>query len=312
VGVDADEDGLAGAPTPVILSGGYIHPSAMQAIGMLGLGRANVRSLSRDDVGRMDLEALERELAGLDGAPAIIVATAGEVNAGEFDPVEALADLAERYGAWLHVDGAFGIFARLSPRTRALAAGIERADSVGGDAHKWLNVPYDCGFVFVREPERLARTFSVGAPYLPERDDPRPNPGFLVPENSRRARSLAIWATLRAYGRNGHREMVERHLHLAQHLAGLVDAAPEFERLAEVPLNVVCFRARPGGVPEAELDNLNRSLGAALLADGRVFAGTTSYGGKVAFRPAIVNWQTTERDVELLIEVLRDLLPPAT
>jgi glutamate/tyrosine decarboxylase-like PLP-dependent enzyme len=305
-GVDVDEQGLGGLPAPAVLTSGYVHPSAVQAIGMLGMGRSNVRRLERDGVGRLDLERLERELAELDG-PAIVIANAGEVNAGDFDPIAAMADLAERHGAWLHVDGAFGLFARLAPETRQLTDGVERAHSVISDGHKWLNVPYDCGFAFVREPERLAKAFTVGAPYLPSPDDPRPNPGFLGPENSRRARALAVWATLRAYGRTGYREMVERHLGLARHLASRVDDAPELERLAEVPLNIVCFRVHPEGAADDELDELNRRLGETLLRDGRVFAGTTVYDGKVAFRPAIVNWQTTEPDVDLLIDVLLEL-----
>jgi len=305
-GVDVEESGLAGLPEPVVLSSGYLHPSAAQAVGMLGLGRGSIKRLARDDVGRLDREALASELAG--GEPAIVVANAGEVNAGDFDPIAAMADLSEEHGAWLHVDGAFGLFARLAPESRDLTEGIERADSIASDAHKWLNVPYDCGFAFVREAERLPRALNVGAPYLPSPDDPHPNPGFLSPENSRRARALAVWATLRAYGRDGHREMVERHLRLARHLAQLVDDAPELERLADVRLNIVPFRAAPQGVPEAELDDLNRRLGEALLRDGRVFAGTTTYGDRVALRPAIVNWQTTERDVELLVEVVRELV----
>jgi glutamate/tyrosine decarboxylase-like PLP-dependent enzyme len=307
-GVDVERAGLTGLPQPVVLTSGYIHPSAEQAVGMLGLGRASIRRLARDATGRLDLEALERELASLDDAPAIVIANAGEVNAGDFDPIAEVADLTEEHGAWLHVDGAFGLFARLSPQTRHLTEGVERAQSIAADAHKWLNVPYDCGFAFVREPARLVRAFVEAAPYLPPLDDPRPNPGYLTPENSRRARAFAVWATLRAYGREGHRAMVERHLGLARHLGERVDAAPELERLAEVKLNIVCFRARPEGVPEAGLDELNRELGEALLRDGRVFAGTTTYEGRVAFRPAIVNWQTTEPDVELLVEVLLELL----
>ena len=306
-GIDVDEQGMSDLEPPVILSSGYIHASAMQAIGMLGLGRANVRRLARDGVGRLDLEALERELASAGGG-AIVIANAGEVNAGDFDPLTEMVDLAERHAAWLHVDGAFGLFARLAPEARHLTEGVERANSVTVDGHKWLNVPYDCGFAFVRDPARLARALNVGAPYLPSPDDPRPNPGFLTPENSRRARSLAVWATLRAYGRSGYREMVERHLELARRLAERVDRTPEFERLAPVPLNIVCFRARPPGVAEDGLDELNRSLGEALLRDGRVFAGTTSYDGNVALRPAIVNWQTTERDVDLLDDVLLELM----
>jgi glutamate/tyrosine decarboxylase-like PLP-dependent enzyme len=306
-GVDVDEAGMGGLPAPAILTSGYVHPSAMQALGMLGFGRSNVRKLTRDGVGRLDVEALEGAFAELEGRPAIVIANAGEVNAGDFDPIVRMAELAERHDAWLHVDGAFGLFARLVPRTRALTDGVERAHSVAADGHKWLNVPYDCGFAFVREPERLANTFTVGAPYLPSPDDPRPNPGFLAPENSRRARAFAVWATLRAYGRSGYRAMVERHLGLAQHLASRVDEAPELERLADVPLNIVCFRVHPPDVDEQDLDELNGRLGEALLRDGRVFAGTTTYDGKVAFRPAIVNWQTTERDVDMLVDVVREL-----
>jgi glutamate/tyrosine decarboxylase-like PLP-dependent enzyme len=306
LGLDADEAGLVGAPAPRILTSGYIHPSAMQAIGMVGLGRANVRRLTRDSVGRLDLEALEAALG--EAGPAIVIANAGEVNAGDFDPIAEIAELTRAHDAWLHVDGAFGLFARLAPATRGLTEGVEYADSITVDAHKWLNVPYDCGVSFVREPARLARALNVGAPYLPAPDDPRPNPGFLTPENSRRARALNIWATLRASGREGHRAMVERHLELARRLGERVDREPAFERLADVQLNIVCFRAAPPGVAEADLDELNRRLGDRLLADGRVFCGTTSYDGKVAFRPAFVNWQTTEPDVQMLIDVLAELL----
>lgn len=306
-GVGVDRVGLSGLPMPAILSSGYIHPSAVQAIGMLGLGQDNVERLAADPAGRLDVEALARRLEQLDGR-AIVVANAGEVNAGDFDPIAAIADLTEAHDAWLHVDGAFGLFAQLAPESRHLTEGVERAQSVIADGHKWLNVPYDCGFAFVRDPGKLAHTFNVGAPYLPSPDDPQPNPGFLTPENSRRARALAVWATLRAYGRDGYRAMVERHLSLARRLAARVDAEPQLERLADVQLNIVCFRARPKGMREEHLDQLNRELGEVLLRDGRVFAGTTTYEGKIAFRPAIVNWRTREPDVDALVEVLLELL----
>jgi glutamate/tyrosine decarboxylase-like PLP-dependent enzyme len=305
-GIDVDAAGVVGLPAPLILSSGYLHPSAVQAIGMLGLGRANIRRLARDDVGRLDLSALERELQRAPG-PAIVIANAGEVNAGDFDPIAEIGALCEGRRTWLHVDGAFGLFARLAPGTRALTEGVDRADSVISDGHKWLNVPYDCGCAFVREMERLPRAMNVGAPYLPSSDDPHPNFGFLSPENSRRARALAVWATLRAYGRAGYREMVERHLALARHLADRVDTAPELERLADVSLNIVCFRAHPEGVGEEQLNEFNSRLGDALRADGRVFAGNTTYAGKVALRPAIVNWLTQTEDVDLLVNVTREL-----
>jgi glutamate/tyrosine decarboxylase-like PLP-dependent enzyme len=218
-----------------------------------------------------------------------------------------MADLAEEFGAWLHIDGAFGLFAAVSPRTAHLLKGVERAQSVVADGHKWLNVPYDCGFAFLAEPHRLAKTFTVGAAYIPDLSERHPDFGHLGLESSRRARSLAVWTTLRAYGRSGYQEMVERHLNLAQRVAGQVDAAPDLERLAETPLNIVCFRFRPPEVPEHELNALNERLGAEVLADGRVYVGTTTYAGKTAFRPAIASWRSREDDVDLLIEVIREL-----
>jgi glutamate/tyrosine decarboxylase-like PLP-dependent enzyme len=306
-GVDVEERGLGGLPPVPVLSSGYIHVSVVKALAMLGIGRASVRRLVRDRVGRLDVEALEAALRDLGGAPSIVVAAAGEVNAGDFDPIEAMADLAERHGAWLHVDGAFGLFARVTPRAEALAAGVERADSVIADGHKWLNVPYDSGFAFVRDPMALPKAFTASADYLPSPEDPHPNFGYFGPEMSRRARALAAWASLRAYGRSGYRAMVERHLDLAQWLAGRVDEEPDLERLADVPLNIVCFRVRPAGLGDDGLDELNRRLGEAIIEDGRVYVGTTTYDGHVALRPAIVNWRTTERDVDVLVDVVLEL-----
>jgi glutamate/tyrosine decarboxylase-like PLP-dependent enzyme len=306
-GVDVDERGLAGLPPPPVFSSGYLHSSSYKSLGMLGIGRETVRILSRDGVGRLDLRALRDALSTLDGAPAILVGNAGEVNAGDFDPIADLADLAEEHGAWLHVDGAFGLFARLSPRTSHLVEGVERAHSATADGHKWLNVPHDCGFAFLRDAAPLPGIFGVTAAYLPGLEEPRPTLAYSAPEGSRRSRSFATWATLRAYGRRGYREMVERHLDLAQRLAARIDQEPDLERLADVPLNIVCFRYRPEGVGEEALDALNASLGEAVLTDGRVYVGTTRYEGRVAFRPAIVNWRTGADDVVLLVEVIKEL-----
>jgi glutamate/tyrosine decarboxylase-like PLP-dependent enzyme len=306
-GVDVDEGGLAGLPPCPVFASGYLHPSDTKALAMLGLGRDAARTLARDAAGRLDLPALERELRALGGAPAIVIGSAGEVNAGDFDPIDAMADLAAEHGAWLHVDGAFGLFAAVSPRAHRLVEGVARADSVIADGHKWLNVPYDCGYAFVRDPSLLPPIFALNAAYLPPPDDPHPNFFSRGPESSRRARSLAVWATLRAYGRAGYREMVERHLDLAQRLAARVDAAPDLERLGDVPLNIVCFRFHPPRYAEDRLDDLNRRVGAALLEDGRVFFGSTTYEGRAAFRPAIVNWRTRPEDVDLVADVVREL-----
>ena len=305
--VDYAESGISGLGRMPVLSSGYIHASARKALQMLGHGRDCVEIFARDEVGRVDLEALDRRLEEIDD-PAVIVATVGEVNAGDSDPVNELADLAERHGAWLHVDGAFGIFARLSPTTAEAAAGVERADSLAADAHKWLNVPYESGFALLREPGRLGKAFGYpGAPYLPGPDDPRSGFMFFGPESSRRARALPIWATLAAYGKSGYRQLVERHCGLARHLAQRVDESPDLERLAEVFLNIVCFRFVRSGLEESQLDQVNREVGESLLDDGRVFAGTTTYRGRIALRPAISNWMTTEKDVDHFVDVVREL-----
>ncbi len=306
-GVDVEDVGLAGLPQIPIFTSGYAHSSALKVVAMLGIGRSNVEVFARDSVGRLDEKGLEAALRAMAGRPSVMVANAGEVNAGDFDPIDTMADLAEEHGAWLHVDGAFGLFARISTEAAGLAKGVERAHSVIGDGHKWLNVPYDCGFAFVHDPALLSRTFGASAAYLMSPDDPRPNFMHLGPEMSRRGRSIAVWATLHAYGRGGYRTMVEHHLQLAQRVAERVDAAPELERLADVPLNIVCFRFHPPGYSDVELDELNSRLGEAVLSDGRVYVGTTKYGGHVAFRPAIVNWRTTTSDVDLLVEVIREL-----
>lgn len=306
-GVDVSQEGMTGMPVMPVLTSGFVHASSVKVLAMLGVGRRNIRRHARDAAGRLDLTALARTLDRLDGAPAVIIANAGEVNAGEFDPIEDMAELARAHGAWLHVDGAFGLFARLSPRTEHLVRGVEGADSVTVDGHKWLNVPHDCGFSFVRDTAAMAESFAYSADYLADPDDARPTYGGLGPESSRRARGLAVWATLRAYGRAGYRALVERHLDLARHMADTVDAAPDLERLAEVGLNIVCFRYNPGGLDDAALDALNQRLGEAIAADGRFLAGATRMEGRVALRPAISNWRTRPEDVEAFVAAVREL-----
>jgi glutamate/tyrosine decarboxylase-like PLP-dependent enzyme len=302
-GVDVSESGLAELPQVPILSSRFIHVSALKALAMLGLGRGNVVDCSGPD-GSVDLGRLEDALG--DG-PAIVIANAGEVNAGHFDPIREVAEIAHAHNAWVHVDGAFGLFARLSPRVAELAEGVELADSVISDGHKWLNVPYDCGFAFVRDPRYLRVPFNAGAAYLPEAEDERPVFGFMGPELSRRARALSVWATLRAYGRDGYRAIVERCLDNAAHLARLVEEAEDAELLLPAPLNIVFFRYRPPDAREDELEELNLAIEQEILQDGRVYLGTTRWNGVVGFRPAFVNWRSTREDAELVLETVRDL-----
>ncbi|WP_280465300.1 pyridoxal phosphate-dependent decarboxylase family protein [Nocardia brasiliensis] len=309
-GHDVVAQGLAGLPRMPVFTSGLVHASTRKALQILGCGRDTLRTFVRDDAGRLDLRALEQALVELDGAPAVLVGNLGEVNAGDCDPLADLAELAEKYRAWFHVDGAFGLFATVAPRTAHLAAGVERADSITADGHKWLNVPQESGFSFVKDKSVLGKTFgSWGADYLPTLDDEQLSYNMHGPESSRRARAFPIWATLRAYGRTGYREMIERHLDVAAHLGQVVDAAADFELLAPVQLCVTCFRYRPPGVAEADLDDLNARLGAAVLADGRVYVGTTKYRGVTALRPTFVNWRITEPEADLLIEVIRELGP---
>ncbi|MGH2751795.1 MAG: pyridoxal phosphate-dependent decarboxylase family protein [Actinomycetota bacterium] len=306
-GVDTDEEGLGGLEPMPVFSSGYIHASSTKALGMLGVGRNQIHLVTRDARGRLDLEAFESKLASLEGAPSLVIANAGEVNAGDFDPIPQMIEIGTRHNAWIHVDGAFGLFSRLAPETRSLTEGIEGAHSVIADGHKWLNVPHDCGFAFVRDASLMRGVFGTSAAYYVGGGESQPNYAMLGPESSRKARALAVWATLRAYGRSGYRDMVERHLSLSRRIAERVDAADDLELLAEVKLNIVCFRYRPWSADEDELDDINLRLSDAILDDGRVYFGTTRFEGKVAFRPAIVNYRTTAADVDLLIDVVREL-----
>ncbi len=306
-GVDVSERGLSGLPPMPVFSSGYVHASTRKVLSLLGCGRDTVTLCARDEVGRLDLAALRRGLERLGGAPALVVVNAGEVNAGDFDPIAEAIEIARRHDCWVHVDGAFGLFARVSPRTEHLVRGAEGADSATVDGHKWLNVPYDSGFAFVRAHDLLVKAFRYSADYLPAPDDPRPTLGAIGPESSRRARGFAVWAALAAYGREGVRRLVEHDLDLALHLARCVDESRELERLAEVQLNIVAFRYNPGGLDEERLNELNRRLGVALLDDGRFLVGTSKLGARTILRPAFSNWRTRAGDVDELVAVVLEL-----
>jgi glutamate/tyrosine decarboxylase-like PLP-dependent enzyme len=307
LGFDVSEIGLSGMPQMPVLTSGFVHASTLKVMAMQGIGRANVQRFSRDDFGRVDLGAMENALHDLKGQPAVVIVNAGEVNAGEFDPVNEMINLARNHNCWVHVDGAFGLFARLSPRTAHLVEGIERADSATVDGHKWLNVPYDSGYAFVRDSDLLARAFRYAADYLPGENIERPTLGAIGPESSRRGRSFAVWATIKAYGRDGHRQIVEHCLDVAQHFAEQVTRRDHLELMNDVQLNIVAFRYNPGDLSDEELDALNKRLGEAVLADGRFQVGTSKIGPRTVFRPAFSNWRTRFSDVEEFAEVVLEV-----
>lgn len=307
LGKDVSETGLAGMPQMPVLTSGLVHASTLKVLALQGVGRGNIRRFTADRFGHLDREGMGKALNELDGEPAVVIVNAGEVNAGEFDPVNDMITLARQHNCWVHVDGAFGLFARLSPRTAHLVEGVEKADSVTVDGHKWLNVPYDSGYAFVRDHGLMARAFRYSADYLPAEDDPRPTPGAIGPESSRRARSFAVWATLKAYGREGQQRIVEHCLDIAQHFARQVERAGTLELLNEPQLNIVAFRFNPGGLDDERLDALNQRLGEAVLADGRFLVGTSKLAGRTVFRPAFSNWRTRPCDVEEFAAVVEEL-----
>ncbi len=294
LGMDISEQGLWNVQ-PIPVFGGSPHASILKALSMLGMGRQAMEVLPCLP-GRMaiDPETLRKRLAALNGTPAIVVASAGEVNTGDFDDLEALAELCKTYGAWLHVDGAFGLFAACDPAHAHLLHGLEAADSIISDGHKWLNVPYDSGFVFTRHLALQQQVFKVFAAYLGD----GPDLAQRTPENSRRFRALPAWMTLMAYGRTGYQELVARCCSLAQQMAQGIELSSSFELVAPVRLNIVCFALR--GADTVQRDHFLE----ALKKDGRVLLTPTLCAGKPAIRAAFVNWSTSEQDIALILNAL--------
>lgn len=309
LGFDAARDGLGGHPAIPVISSTEIHASTIKSLGTLGIGRNSVHVVPAHG-GRIDLGAFERTLAATPG-PAIVVANAGDVNTGAFDDIEGMAAVCRRHpgGVWLHVDGAFGLYAAVSPTARHLLRGIEQADSVGSDAHKWLNVPYDSGFVFVRDHEAVESAFTVAAAYIHADDADHWNPVLQsrTPELSRRARGLSVWFGLKSLGRRGLQELVERNLAQAREMGDWIDEHPGLELCAPVHLNIACFRYRPREIEERQLDEFNRDAVAALQADGRIFVTGTEWQGQHCIRIAFDNWSTGPRDLKILREAILDI-----
>lgn len=282
VGWDVERDGLFGAPAVEVVVGGEAHPSVKKALGMLGMGRERVTSVPVDGQGRMLAERLP-ELRG----PAIVCIQAGNVNTGAFDPASEIIAWAHAAGAWVHVDGAFGMWAAASPALAHLMEGFSEADSWATDPHKWLNVPYDSGVALVRDPEMLRGAMNLSAAYLPVGSHREPSQ--YTPELSRRARGVEIWAALKSLGRSGLAEMIEHDCRCATRFAeGLVAAG--YEVLNEVVLNQVLVSF---GSPEVTARVIE-----ATQAEGTCWCGPTVWQGRSAMRISVCSWRTTEVDVD--------------
>jgi glutamate/tyrosine decarboxylase-like PLP-dependent enzyme len=304
-GWNVEADGLQGAPEVRVIASTHAHVTVGTACRHLGLGADRVRKVATDGQGRMLPDALEAELARYDG-PTIVVAQAGEINTGAFDPFDAIVDACRRHGAWCHVDGAFGLWAAASPAHRHLMAGAERADSWATDGHKWLNVPYDSGLAIVADTEahRGAMAPSASA-YIPDHEEDVPWGFDWSPEFSRRGRGVAVYAALRALGRDGVAALVDGCCAHARRMAELLAGEPGVEILNDVVLNQVLVRfGDDDAATAAVIDRVQR--------DGTCWLGGSTFDGRAVMRMSVVGWQTTEDDVErsaaAIAAAARDLL----
>jgi glutamate/tyrosine decarboxylase-like PLP-dependent enzyme len=293
-GWDVEARGLYGAPEIDVVIGAEAHVTILAALQMLGLGRERVKKVPADGQGRMDAAALREVLRSCDG-PLIVCSQAGNVNTGAFDPLDEIATAVRerpQRDAWLHVDGAFGLWAQAVPAFAHLAQGAGRADSWAADSHKWLNVPYDSGIVIVNDPQAHRAAMTIAAPYLVQTDGDERDPFDYVPEFSRRARGFTVWAALRSLGRSGIADLIERCCALARRFADLLRDEPGVEILNDVVLNQVLVRFGAS-------DEQTREVVARVQADGTCWLGGTTWHGMAAMRISVSNWSTTEADVDL-------------
>ena len=300
-GWDVERLGLQGGPPVTVVTHAGTHITVYASLQMLGLGREgeHVRKIASDDLGRMRPDALREALATIDG-PTIVCTQAGNVNTGAFDPFAELIAIAHERGAWVHVDGAFGIWAAAVPSLRSLMDGHEAADSWSTDAHKWLNVPYDSGLVFVREASTHHAAMRLGAEYYIETAGAERDPYNWTPESSRRARGFAVLAALRSLGRSGLVDLIERDCAHARRMAERLAAGPRVLILNDVVLNQVLVRFEGPAGDDTGLagDHRTRAVIDAVQRDGTCWLGGTSWAGRAAMRVSVSGWQTTTDDIE--------------
>jgi glutamate/tyrosine decarboxylase-like PLP-dependent enzyme len=295
VGWDVEGDGLQDAPKLRVIVGEEVHASVIGALRLLGIGSRQLVRVLADDQGRMRSDALSNAIAAAT-APTIVCAQAGNVNTGAFDPLEELAAIASAHGAWLHVDGAFGLWAAAVDSLKHHLRGVERADSWATDAHKWLNVTYDSGLAFVGHPAAHQAATSVNAAYLVRTAEEPREPMDWTPESSRRARGFAVYAALRSLGRSGVAELIERCCRLAARFADRLREERTIRILNDVVLNQVLIRVAPPGV---DPDIATRDALRHVQEERVCWVGGTRWHGMEAIRISVSNWSTTEADVDL-------------
>ena len=298
-GWDVEHSGLVGAPPIRVLAGAKRHVTIDRALRLLGIGAGSVVEIAADDQGRMDVREL-RTVLEQEAEPTIVCAQVGEVNSGSLDAVGEIADLVEGTGAWLHVDGAFGLWAAASPELARLVSGHERADSWSTDAHKWLNVPYDCGIAFVAHPDVHRAAMTVSADYLVQDPDAARDEVDWTPEFSRRARGFAVYAALRSLGRSGVADLIDRSCARARQFAAEISAVPGCQVLNDVVLNQVLFRFVDDATTNVVL--------ARVQASGEAWMSGTVWNGSSAIRLSVSNWRTTAADVTRTVAAFEDAL----
>jgi glutamate/tyrosine decarboxylase-like PLP-dependent enzyme len=295
---NVERDGLHGAPEVTVIVGEERHETVDVALRLLGLGEDRSIIVPADDQGRIRLDALADTLQQGRTSPLIVCLQAGNVHSGAFDPIGDAVDLAHRHGAWVHVDGAFGLWAAASAKYRSLVAGVDRADSWATDAHKTLNVPYDSGLAIVANEEAMYAAMGVHAAYLIQ--DERPDPLSTVPEFSRRARGFTVWAALRSLGRRGVAEMVERFCAHARRFAGGLAEMDGVRVVNDVVFTQVCA--------SLGTDEVTREVAARLLKEGTAWMTPSTWRGQAVLRISISNWRTTDEDVDLSLAAVRRTL----
>ncbi len=301
-GVNVSLDGINKVPQELNIFSATPHSSIYKSLSMLGLGKNALKLIPTIDAREaIDIELLQKKLEEQKSVPCIVVANAGTVNTVDFDDIRAIAKLKERYDFWLHVDAAFGGFAKCSPKYRHLLDGLEGADSISIDAHKWLNVPYDSAMHFTKRLDLQFEVFQNFASYL-KQDFSNKNYVHLTPENSQRLRALPIWFGLNSYGKEGYREIVERDCALATELSLKIRKSENFILLSSVKLNGICFTLNK---KDLTLDEINEYV-QKIKEDGRIFITPTIYKDVPAFRISITNWQTDKKDIDIAWKALNE------